>query len=215
MQAISRVQRDRNSARHAYNRMSRWYDLFAASETKFSQAGLHLLDIRPGERILEIGAGTGQALSWMVARGARPTALDISEGMLYKACRRMQSGVQAGQLDFVQADGLELPFPAAAFEAAFVAFTLELFDTPEIPLVLAECRRVLQPGGRLGVVSLAKEARPAVHVYEWFHARLPSLVDCRPIFVRESVQAAGFGIQACVVKSMGGLPVQIVVGRRP
>lgn len=212
---ISPVHRSKAEARQSYNRMSGWYDLFSGSEKKFSQAGLRLLDIQPGERMLEVGAGTGHALAEMARRGAHLTALDIAEGMLQAARKRNQAaGLEGAAVNFVQGDALRLPFPSENFDAVFISFTLELFDTPEIPLVLAECRRVLRPGGRMGVVALVKEARTSVRVYEWFHARMPTLVDCRPIFARQAVQAAGFEIAACEVKSMWRLPVEILVGRK-
>jgi len=47
----------------------------------------------------------------------------------------------------LQADALSLPFPSRHFDAAFMAFTLELMDTPEISIVLSELHRVLQTGG--------------------------------------------------------------------
>lgn len=202
-------------ARQSYNRMSGWYDLFSGSEKKFSQAGLRLLDVRAGERVLELGAGTGHALAEMARRGARLTALDLAEGMLHAARERSQAaGLEGAAVDFIQGDALNLPFQSGIFDAVFISFTLELVDTPEIPLVLAECCRVLRPGARVGVVALAREARTSVRVYEWFHARLPTLVDCRPIFACQAVQAAGFEIAACEVKSMWRLPVEILVGRK-
>jgi demethylmenaquinone methyltransferase/2-methoxy-6-polyprenyl-1,4-benzoquinol methylase len=96
-----------------------------------------------------------------------------------------------------------------------MSFTLELFSTTEIPLVLAECRRVLVPGGRLGVVSLARKDTRMVSYYEWFHARYPRLIDCRPIHVHQVLEEAGYIILQTLEKSLWGLPVEIVVAKKP
>ena len=49
---------------------------------------------------------------------------------------------------------LHLPYATASFDAVFSAFMLDLIDTPGIPLALGEMRRVLKPGGRVGLVSM-------------------------------------------------------------
>jgi len=49
------------------------------------------------------------------------------------------------------------------------------------------------------------------HVYEWSHRHFPNLVDCRPIFVRQSLEAAGFRIESADKKMMW-VPVEVVLG---
>jgi demethylmenaquinone methyltransferase/2-methoxy-6-polyprenyl-1,4-benzoquinol methylase len=211
---IERVSRPRGNARASYNAMSRWYDLFTSSEKRFTDIGLKMLDVQPNEPVLEIGCGTGHALVELANRGAQVVAIDISEGMINAARRRIQNKVQKRSVELCQADGLFIPFSDGQFDAVFISFTLELFDTPEIPNVLNECRRLLKPEGRITVVALAKQNHAAVRIYEWFHRRMPNLVDCRPIFVKAALKDASFIIEQSTIKTMWGLPVEIAVARK-
>ena len=90
-------------ARRNYDRLSRWYDLFSSSERRFTEIGYKLLNVCPGEKVLEI------------------------------------------------------------------------------------------------------------RIYEWFHARLPDVVDCRPILVRPLLEAAGFEVREAAEKSIWRLPAQAVL----
>ncbi len=188
---IERVSRPRAQARESYNSLSRWYDLFTSSEKHFTDMGLQMLDVQPHESILEIGCGTGHALVEFADRGWKVIAIDLSEKMLRVARKKIENR----NVGLCQADGLSLPFSKEQFDHVFISFTLELFDSPEIPILLNEIHRVLKRGGKLGVVSLAKQEKTAVHIYEWFHRRLPILIDCRPIYLGLVLMEADFIVQ--------------------
>ncbi|GAB4426269.1 MAG: class I SAM-dependent methyltransferase [Anaerolineales bacterium] len=203
------------TAQHNYDRLSRWYNLFAASEKHFTKAGLDMLNVRSGEHILEIGPGTGHALA-ALAHQTRPTGLlagvDISAGMLGVARKRMQAEGVERCAALIQGDALHIPFVCGSFDAVFLSFTLELFA--DIPAVLAECQRVLKPDGRMGMVCMAKDESLACRLYQCGHARWPSVLDCRPIHAEQWLSKAGFFVTAAHRQHMWGLPVDILVAEK-
>jgi len=206
----------RAQTRQNYDRMSRWYDLFAGSEKKFTDSGLQLLGTKMGECVLEIGFGTGNALAAMAQRvgdSGLVAGVELSSGMIEMARKRIRADGLEKPLQMMQGDGTLLPFISNSFDAVFLSFTLELFSDIEIPVVLSECHRVLKREGRLGVVSLLKKDVLACRIYEWGHERWPALLDCRPINLRESLETGGFRVQAAKVQRMWGLPVEIALGR--
>ena len=215
---IELVTRSVGQAQAFYDRLSRFYDLLSgASERRYVGIGLGMLAVRPGEHLLEIGSGTGHALV-ALARQAGPDGrvygLDLSLGMSAVARARLLRAGLERSVSLVCGDALHLPICSAALDGMLMSFTLELFDTPDIPGVLAECRRVLRPAGRLAVVALSKPAHPSfsVAVYEWFHRRFPQLVDCRPIPVRHFLAQAGFIVlQAQQFRMLGLLPLEIAL----
>ena len=144
----------------------------------------------------------------------KANGLDLSPGMLRVAERHLRRLGLADRVHLQEGDATRLPYPDGHFQAVFLSFTLELFPDEEMPRVLAECRRVLAAGGRLGVVSLVKKEAAAVKIYEWFHAHLPGVVDCRPIRVRPLLEAAGFQVRQIVEERIWGLPAEAVLAVR-
>ena len=200
-----------------YDRLSRVYNLLAdRGEHASREAGLALLAAHPGEAVLEIGCGTGHALV-VLARAVGPAGhvvgIDLSAGMLTVARRRVAEAGVADRVALDLGDARALPYADAAFAAAFLSFTLEIFAPPGLGRVLAEIRRVLRPGGRLGVVSLDSAGSPGtvVELYRWLHRHFPHFVDCQPIDVRGQLAAAGFAVQATRELSIWGLPVLAAV----
>ncbi|QEE62349.1 bifunctional demethylmenaquinone methyltransferase/2-methoxy-6-polyprenyl-1,4-benzoquinol methylase UbiE [Salinibacterium sp. dk2585] len=102
---------------------------------------------QPGERILDIAAGTGTSSEIISRSGAHVVAADFSHGMLEVGRRRHP------QIDFVHADAMQLPFSDAEFDAVTISFGLRNIEDPK--KALAEMRRVLKPGGRLVVCEFS------------------------------------------------------------
>ncbi len=217
--SVLRVLRTRDEARAFYNKIARVYDFLSEStEEPMRKFGLDQLDVRDGERVLEIGFGTGTSLvelARMVGSHGKVLGVDIADQMLDVARQKLREKLLEDRVELICGDATTLPYLSDSVDAIFTSFTLELFDTPEIPVVLAECKRVLRPGARLVVVSMSKEGENGaiVHMFEWTHKHFPNFLDCRPIFVQRAVQAAGFQIESAERKTMW-VPVEIVLGRK-
>ena len=206
-----------SSTRINYNRLSRWYDWLSGTEKQFSDIGAQMLKIQSGENVLEIGFGTGRnlvTLAYSLAEGGSVYGIDLSEGMIKVARKTMIRNRISNCLNLVQGDGVKLPFTTGFFNAIFISFTLELFIEPEITIVLNECKRVLCNNGRLAIVSLMKKDSLAVHIYDWIHNRLPSIVDCRPIPVDRDLTISGFELVETMQKDLWGLPIVMILAMK-
>ena len=215
---VLRVYRTKAQAKKSYDKISRFYDYFTGIfEKKYRNMAFERLNLERGEIVLEIGFGTGNCLKQMeekVGEKGKVYGIDISSGMLEVSKKKLE---EAGILDRVElycGDALKMPYEDNKFDAVFMSFTLELFDTPEIPEVLSGIRRILKPEGRLGVVSMSKEDGGSVllKLYEWMHRKFPGYADCRPIYVKQALENAGFRIKTREKVKLFGLPLEIVVG---
>lgn len=125
-----------------------------------------------GERVLELGFGTGELLAETVTAGWLATGLELSPAMHAVTARRLaQQGVETPR---VQAMAQAMPFAAASFDTV-----LSTFPAPYIlePSTLAECARVLRPGGRMVVAGL------------WVRLRYPLLRRAAPVFYADPAPA--------------------------
>lgn len=146
------------------------------------------LEPAAGEQILDVGCGTGNFSLELAQRGVKVTGVDISEPMLARA---RQKAAEAGlSIHFLQGDVHELPFAANSFDKVVSVTALEFAS--DLKTALAECYRVLKPGGRLVVGLIGgnslwsryyedKAARDATSLFN--HARfyaLPELLAAMP-----------------------------------
>jgi demethylmenaquinone methyltransferase/2-methoxy-6-polyprenyl-1,4-benzoquinol methylase len=121
----------------------------------------------PGERVLDLAAGTGTSTLPFAHAGASAFACDFSLGMLRQGRRRHR------QLRFVAGDGLRLPFRDQVFDAVTMSFGLR--NVAHVPTALAELHRVCRPGGRLVICEFSRPRWPPLRrIYErYLLAALP------------------------------------------
>ncbi|HEV7407067.1 MAG TPA: methyltransferase domain-containing protein [Bradyrhizobium sp.] len=107
-----------------------------------------MLNIAPGDRVLEVGCGTCRDTVHLLARGAQVYASDLSREMIVIGRDRLRAaGADTSRVRLFLTDAMRLPFPDGFFDAAFHFGGLNLFS--DIAAALAEMARVVKPGGRV------------------------------------------------------------------
>ncbi|PZM94577.1 MAG: demethylmenaquinone methyltransferase [Actinobacteria bacterium] len=157
-------------------------------DRRWRRATRQALELRPGERVLDVGAGTGVSTEELARGGVWAVGLDLSLGML-RAGRRVRPDVP-----LLAGDALALPFPDATFDAVTISFALRNVVDPDA--ALRELARVTRPGGRLVVCEFSRPTNAAFRtVYLSYLMRsLPAVaraVSSNPdayVYLAESIQ---------------------------
>ncbi len=138
------------STRSIYNVWAHFYDhTMGRGVQRRQQLAIDRMNIRPGERILDVGIGTGLSLD-LYPQHCKVTGIDISEGMLAKAAKRIeQYGYKFANLSV--ADALNLPFSDASFDHVFVTHVITVVSDPV--RLIDEMRRVCKVGGKIVIVN--------------------------------------------------------------
>lgn len=147
---------------------------------------------RPGDRVLDLAAGTGTSSVAIARLGAHVTAADFSEGMLAVG-RRRHGGNPL--IDFVRADAMDLPFGDGAFDSATMSYGLRNVQDPH--RALRELRRVVRPGGRVVVAEFSHPRSTLIRAPYRVYARhalprIAGLLNCRAAeayrYLNESIE---------------------------
>jgi demethylmenaquinone methyltransferase/2-methoxy-6-polyprenyl-1,4-benzoquinol methylase len=163
--------------------------LSLGQDRRWRRAVLAAVGPRPGQRVLDLAAGTGTSSLPFVRAGARVVPCDFSHGMLAVGKR------QRPRLPFTAGDGTRLPFADGSFDAVTISFGLRNVVDPGA--CLGEMLRVTRPGGRLVVCEFSRPTwAPLRTVYvEYLMRALPSVartVSSSPdayVYLAESIRA--------------------------
>ncbi|CAA9351020.1 MAG: Demethylmenaquinone methyltransferase [uncultured Frankineae bacterium] len=148
------------------------------------------LELVPGERVLDLAAGTATSSAVLARSGADVVGCDFSLGMLRVGRRAEHEGVE-----LVAGDALRLPFADGSFDAVTISFGLR--NTSDVDVALRELLRVTRPGGRLVVCEFSHPTWRAFRtVYvEYLMRALPAVasrVSSDPaayVYLAESIRA--------------------------
>jgi demethylmenaquinone methyltransferase/2-methoxy-6-polyprenyl-1,4-benzoquinol methylase len=135
------------------------------------------MNVRPGDSALDVCCGTGD---WAIAlkeasKTGRVVGLDFSARMLMVAEKKLEKKGLAGQIELIEGNAMELPFPDNTFDHATIGFALR--NVPDLVHVLKEMKRVVKPGGQVVSLELSKPTWPPFRklYYFYFQRILPYL----------------------------------------
>ncbi|MEO5875366.1 MAG: demethylmenaquinone methyltransferase [Streptosporangiaceae bacterium] len=138
-----------------FDRTAEKYDLLnslmtGGQDRLWRRAVARAIDAKPGERVLDLAAGTGTSSASIARAGAEVVACDFSLGMLQVGTGRQN---ESSGVTFVAGDALSLPFADESFDAVTISFGLR--NVNDVGQALQEMLRVARPGGRLLVCEVS------------------------------------------------------------
>jgi phosphatidylethanolamine/phosphatidyl-N-methylethanolamine N-methyltransferase len=168
---------DLKSIKLTYRNYSWIYDfLFGPALAPGRRAAIAAVNVKPGQRVLELGVGTGLSLS-AYRPDTRVVGIDVCPEMLEKARRRVAQLDLAHVEALIEMDGERMDFPDHHFDAVVAMYIVGV--TPSPARLLAEMRRVCVPGGDIVIVNHFASRHPLIRRFEKAIAPLSAEIGFR------------------------------------
>jgi phosphatidylethanolamine/phosphatidyl-N-methylethanolamine N-methyltransferase len=155
------------------------------------RAVLEALKLKPGDRVLEVGVGTGISLP-LYPRSVRITGIDVSHEMLEKARARVARAKLTNVDALLEMDAEEMSFPDASFDKVVAMYVVSVVPRPE--KLLEELHRVCRPDGEIFIVNHFQSENRIVGTIERALGSFSSQIGWDPeVDLRKLVPAANNG----------------------
>jgi phosphatidylethanolamine/phosphatidyl-N-methylethanolamine N-methyltransferase len=168
------------SVKAAYRRYASVYDaVFGPVLQPGRKAVVQALGLRPGDRVLEVGVGTGLSLP-LYPRDVRITGIDVSREMLEKARRRLARQRLANVEALLEMDAEQMSLPDASFDKVVAMYVVPVVENPV--RLLQELHRVCRPDGEIFLVNHVRSDNRFIAAVEKGLARFSDKIGFRPDF---------------------------------
>jgi ubiquinone/menaquinone biosynthesis C-methylase UbiE len=155
-----------------------------------------MLKFQTGETLLEVAIGPGRHFIRLAQKIdlKMSVGMDLSARMLKLAYRRLKRSRRIN-IHLCRGDAIALPFRDRGFDKILSCYMLDLLDERDLPVVLAEFRRVLNVTGRLVVINMAKQSPTFNRLWMSVYRRNPLLVGgCHPIGAAARIEKCGWHV---------------------
>jgi phosphatidylethanolamine/phosphatidyl-N-methylethanolamine N-methyltransferase len=167
---VARVQR-------TWSRLAPIYDLvYGGMLQPGRRRAVARMVLGPGDRVLEIGVGTGMGLD-LYPRWARVTGIDLSRAMLWRARARVAEMSARAHIELRQMDATSMAFEDGSFDVVYAPYMLNVVPNPLA--VASEMRRVCRPGGRIILLNRFRSKNPLFATIDDAVSTLSSITGTR------------------------------------
>ncbi len=215
---------DRQQVRRFYDRFGTKQNWQRVYEGPAVRELLTQAQFQNAQAVFEFGYGTGYLAQQLLAHHLPETATylgyDLSATMVGLARQRLAGFGPRARVEQTDGSVRLHEVEAAAFDRFISTYVLDLLPETDITTLLAEARRVLRPGGRLGLISLTHGHNSLscllVSGWEWLYKRRPGWVGgCRPVSLLKFISEPAWQVNYHRIITSFGVPSEVVVASKP
>ncbi len=196
-----------------YDFAAPFYGIWAALlESKAHRLAADAVAAQTGRDLLEVAIGPATS-SGSLPPDCRAVGIDLSMNMLKRARKRLKAA-RGAQALLCQADARALPFPTGSFGVILSSYLIDLLPERDIPVVVQEFHRVLRPGGRVVLLTMARQRLGLQMLWTALYRCAPVLVGgCRPLDAALWLRRSGWDIEREETVTQMGFRSQLIVAR--